>query len=285
MSLPVAAVREVATGFYGRVLALLRASDIPFLVGGGYALERYIGIRRPACDFDVFVLPEDAPRVLSVCGRHGYMTRIVHPHWLGKVYYRKQHVDVIFNSGNGAVRVDRSWFDHGVVARVLGHPALLCPPEEMIWSKSYVMERERFDGADVLHLIRAAGARLDWPRLISRFGEGWRILLAHLVLFGFVYPNERTRVPAEVMRELMARLDEGDRPGVRVCMGTLLSRTQYLADLAWGYEDGRLVLGTMSPEHIERWTAAAPRVARGAGDDGTRAVRSSPRPRRRRSAP
>ncbi|HTM58627.1 MAG TPA: hypothetical protein VL123_09455 [Candidatus Udaeobacter sp.] len=268
-------MRDVAMSFYARVLALLRTADIPFLVGGGFALERYIGVRRPACDFDVFVLPSDALRVLSICRDNGYLTRIVHPHWLGKVYHRTQHVDVIFNSGNGAVPVDRTWFDHGVVARVLGHTALLCPPEEMIWSKSYVMERERFDGADVLHLIRAAGSRLDWKRLVARFGDSWRILLAHLVLFGFVYPNERTRIPEQVMRELVERLGEGDQPGPRVCMGTLLSRTQYLADLDWGYEDGRLTLGTMSPEQIVRWTAAAPRVARGAGDHGSRTRRSA----------
>lgn len=38
---------------------------------------------------------------------------------------------------------------------VLGIPVQLCPPEEMLWSKSYVMERERYDGAEVMHLLRA----------------------------------------------------------------------------------------------------------------------------------
>ena len=61
------------------------------------------------------------------------------------------------------------------------------------------MERERYDGADVAHLLRAHGDRLDWPRLLRRFGPHWRVLLSHLVLFGFIYPGERALVPAWVM--------------------------------------------------------------------------------------
>jgi hypothetical protein len=33
------------------------------------------------------------------------------------------------------------------------------------------MERERFDGADVAHIILAYGDRLDWRRLLERFGS------------------------------------------------------------------------------------------------------------------
>ena len=64
------------------------------------------------------------------------------------------------------------------------------PVEEMIWSKAFLMERERFDGADVPHLMRARQQRSNWPRLLPRFGEHWRVLLAHLVLFPYVYPHD-----------------------------------------------------------------------------------------------
>ena len=67
------------------------------------------------------------------------------------------------------------------------------PIEEMIWSKAFLMERERFDGADVLHLVRARQKEINWPRLLSRFGEHWRVLLSHLVLFPYVYPNDPLR--------------------------------------------------------------------------------------------
>ena len=80
----------------------------------------------------------------------------------------------------------------------------LSPAEEMIWSKAFIQERERFDGADVLHLLRETGPSLDWPRLLMRFGDHWRVLLSHLILFGFVYPDKRQNVPAWVMDELIA---------------------------------------------------------------------------------
>ena len=40
---------------------------------------------------------------------------------------------------------------------------LVAPAEESLWCKAFVMERERFDGADVAHIILAYGDRLDWP--------------------------------------------------------------------------------------------------------------------------
>jgi hypothetical protein len=128
----------------------------------------------------------------------------------------------------------------------------------MIWSKAFIMERERFDGADVLHLIRARQMDIDWPRLVRRFGEYWRVLLSHLVLFQFVYPNDRA--PHTVIDELLerARNEPKADESIRVCRGPLLSRAQYLVDVdRWNYVDAREVpLGTMTPEEISLWTQA-----------------------------
>jgi hypothetical protein len=153
-----------------------------------------------------------------------------------------------------------------VPARVFDTDVRLIPAEEMIWSKAFIMERERYDGNDVMHLLRARAAQLDWRRLIDRFGPRWRVLLAHLVLFGFVYPAERRGVPEAVIAQLLARLGaEGaaEPPSTRICQGTLLSRAQYLTDIgAWGYTDARLAPDIrMEPADIERWTA-------GIADDG-----------------
>ena len=140
-------------------------------------------------------------------------------------------------------------------------PVKFCPPEEMIWSKSFVMERERYDGADIAHLLRACAKRLDWERLFRRFGPYWRVLLSHLVLFGFVYPSERTQIPPKVMDELVRRLQaetHGPPPAERLCQGTLLSRAQYLIDIErGGYHDARLTAQPrMTAEEITHWTAA-----------------------------
>jgi hypothetical protein len=170
---------------------------------------------------------------------------------------------VIFSSGNGIARVDDLWFEHAPKTNVLGVIVRLSPVEEMIWSKAFIQERERFDGADVLHLLRETGPSLDWPRLLMRFGDYWRVLLSHIILFGFAYPDKRQNVPPWVMEELIRRLSVS-RPNLQsdVCYGTLLSREQYLHDIErWKYRDGReMPEGPMTREQIEIWTNAIGKV-------------------------
>jgi hypothetical protein len=252
-------VSGAAASFYADALSLLDGDGIPYLVGGAYAFASYSRISRETKDFDIFLLPDDLPRALAVFERSGCRTELPFPHWLGKVHSGDHFMDLIFSSGNGVARVDESWFEHAVDADVLGRPMRLCPPEEMIWSKAYVQERERYDGADVMHLIRALGPALDWGRLIVRFGDHWRLLLSTVVLFGFVYPDQRQQVPSWVLSELLLRLDgEGPEPSAQVCYGTLLSREQYLVDLAqFGYADARVEpVGNMTERETRIWTDA-----------------------------
>jgi hypothetical protein len=248
-------------GFYRRALAMLNSAGLPFLVGGAYALERYTGIERHTKDFDLFVRREHYDDVARVLASAGCATELTFPHWLGKARCGADFVDLIFSSGNGLARVDEQWFAHAPAARVLDQAVRLCPLEEMIWSKGFVMERERFDGADILHLLRAHGAGLDWPRLLRRFGANWRVLAAHLMLFDYVYPCERQQIPQAVRQELLARFQaemQSPAGADRLCRGTLLSRAQYLTDLAhWGYRDARVGEGgPMTREDVDAWTAS-----------------------------
>ena len=59
-ALPVATRR-----FYRRVLAALHEGGFPFLVGGGHALEHYLGIGRSVKDLDLFMRARDAPGALA----------------------------------------------------------------------------------------------------------------------------------------------------------------------------------------------------------------------------
>jgi hypothetical protein len=249
-----------AHSFYCDALGALEQGGIEFLVGGAYALQRYTDICRDTKDFDIFVRPEDAERCLSVLEAAGWQTELSFPHWLGKAFCGENFVDVIFASGNGVCAVDNEWFEHAVETEILGRPVKLCPAEEMIWSKAFIMERERYDGADIQHILRASAPCLDWSRLLRRFGPHWRVLLSHLILFGFVYPAEQDRLPVSVMRELLALLQRelASHPIQRkLCQGTLLSREQYLSDIEqWGYPDARLIpRGRMTAEEIAQWTA------------------------------
>ena len=246
------------TAFYAGALGILASRDIPFLVGGTFAFARYTEIHRETKDLDIFVRPSDCARTLQVFDDSEYHTELLYPHWLAKVRRGNDFMDVVFASGNGIAVVDDEWFTHAAESEVLGMRLRLCPPEEMIWSKAFVQERERFDGADVLHLLREAGKGLDWTRLLARFGDNWPVLLSHLVLFRFVYPDRRDCVPPAVVDALTQRLAEQQQePANRTCFGTLLSREQYLHDLGTGYVDARLPPhGSMRPDHLKLWTDA-----------------------------
>jgi len=223
----------------------LQNAQVPFLVGGAYALACHSGVVRHTKDLDLFTRPEDCKRVLEVLLAAGFRTELTDPCWLAKAYAGEDFIDVIFSSGNAIAQVDDGWFEHAIAAKVLGMTVQLCPLEETIWSKAFVMERERYDGADIAHLLRACGERLDWVRLLDRFGTHWRLLLSHLILFSFIYPSEPGRIPPSVMRTLVDRLQSETRnpsSSGRLCQGTLLSKAQYTIDIEhWGYQDARLL--------------------------------------------
>ena len=247
-----------AAEIYRSIIWNLREAGIPYLVGGTYALEHHAGLVRATKDLDLFVRRADWSRITETLAPLGVRCELVFSHWLGKAYEDRYFVDMIFAGGNGLVEVDDDWLSHGVPSVVLDVPVHLAPAEEMIWSKSFVMERERFDCADVTHILRKSGPAIDWVRLLRRYGPHAPILLAHLLIFQFVYPGHRANVPDWVMEELWRRSRAEERLQPNLCRGTLVSREQYLVDVAeWGYLDAReMPLGRMTPQQIDVWTQA-----------------------------
>ncbi|HXV82255.1 MAG TPA: nucleotidyltransferase family protein [Candidatus Binatia bacterium] len=253
--------KDAQPHFFYQVISILNRSSVPFLVGGGFAFEFYTRIGRSMKDMDLVVRRSDLEQVFEVLDAAGFKTELTFSHWLGKVSNADFVVDIIFNSGNGLCEVDDLWFQHATPGQIFGFPVKFCPPEEMIWMKAFIMERERYDGGDVAHLLLKCGNRLDWGRLVSRFGFHWRVLLGHLILFGYIYPSERQQIPHEVIRELVDQLarelGEPNSAG-QSCQGPLLSRTQYRPDIEkMGFQDARLTNGSkMSPEEAIDWTDA-----------------------------
>src|SRR5262245_28022914 len=95
------AIPEPAAEFYLEALRKLQDTGIPFLIGGAFAFWHYTHVPRDTKDIDVFVKPDDCPRVLDAFAQMGYETELTFPHWLGKIHRDGHLMDVIFNSGNG----------------------------------------------------------------------------------------------------------------------------------------------------------------------------------------
>jgi len=227
------ATQAPAASFYMGALEKLQETGIPFLVGGALAYSHYTNIPRDTKDMDVFVKPSDCPRVLDAFGAAGYRTEITFPHWLAKVWRDDYFVDVIFSSGNGVARVDDLWFEHAPKANLprVDYASDAGRGVDLVQGGSS-RSGERLTAPTLIHLLRETGPSLDWPRLLMRFADYWRVLFSHLILFGFVYPDKRESVPAWVMDELVRRLGASRTHSDNdVCYGTLLSREQYLYDL------------------------------------------------------
>src|SRR5258708_7603789 len=96
---------------------------------------------------------------------------------------------------------------------------------------------------DVAHLVLRQGDSINWRHLLRRFQSqaGERVLLSHLILFGFIYPSERDRVPAWVLDELHQAVRNERPTDEKICQGTLLSKYMYVTPTDnSGYPDVRL---------------------------------------------
>jgi hypothetical protein len=229
-----------------------------FAVGGAFSMAWLTGARPPTKDLDIFLRPRDLDATLSALEAAGFRTEVTLDHWLAKARKEGSVTDLIFGSANGLCRVDDAFMRRTRRGLLFDLEVDLVGAEDMIFSKAFVMDRERYDGADVQHLILAAGPNMDWSYLLDRFGSQWPVLLSHVVLFDFVFPSERSAIPERVRRTLFARAEDElgrDAPAVRLCRGPLLARRAYLQDIDAGFFDARKSpVGNLTDEQIDRWT-------------------------------
>jgi hypothetical protein len=227
---------------YQEVIAILNRAGIPFIVSGLYAIYEYTGIYRKTKDLDLFFEPRDIVRAARALKDAGFTVRLEQAHWIGKAFRDGVQTDLIYGMGNGLALIDGDWHRYARTGILAAQPVRVAPPEELIFHRLFVSERHRSDMADVLHLILSRGDQLDWDRLLRRVGEHWRLLLAQIQLFDYVYPGHRSRVPREVRMKLLERaVDEVDDVGnPEVCQGTLISRFSFSIDVnEWGFRDLR----------------------------------------------
>ncbi|HEY8593154.1 MAG TPA: nucleotidyltransferase [Sphingomicrobium sp.] len=230
-----------AEAFYSQVLQLMADSGIPFLVSGTYALSCYTGIDRPTKDVDVFTKAGDALKLLHFFKEHGFGVEIVDERWLSRITRGELFVDVITNMPTVTTHVTDEWFVNAPETELFGAKVNLVPPTQFIWSKIFVQDHHRYDGADVAHMILKRHNEIDWRRLLSHMELYWEVLLMALLNFRFVYPSERDLVPQWLMDELLERLrDQQDieGPGKKVCRGRIFSPRDYAVDVEkWGFSE------------------------------------------------
>lgn len=233
--------KKESNAFFKEALEILAESSASYLIGGAFAVFQHTGIYRNTKDLDVFCKYSEYPKILKTFREKGFKTELTDIRWLAKIHKGEYYIDVIFDTTNNICKVDDTWFKHATNGVFEGIDVMFLAPEELIWLKIYVQNRERFDGADVNHILLKSGKNLDWKRLLDRLDQHWHILFAQLLIFQFVYPAEyRNIIPKWLFDELMSRANEQyDLPGTaeRICRGPLLDQTQYAIDIKqWDYK-------------------------------------------------
>ncbi|WP_266204847.1 nucleotidyltransferase [Pontibacter kalidii] len=232
--------RQAAHDFYREALTIMTESNIDFMVGGGFALRLYTDIMRDTKDLDVFCKGSDTPALLKAFKENGFETELTDVRWLAKAIKGEHFMDIIFNNPGNHCAVDDSWFERSTLSELLGVKVRVIPAETLIWSKLYVQNRERYDGADINHIILRYGERLDWKWLWQHMETHWQLLLAQFLSFQFVYPSERDMIPKWLVDELFKRAQdelEMPAPKEKICRGPLIDQTQYKIDITeWDFK-------------------------------------------------
>ncbi|HYF39810.1 MAG TPA: hypothetical protein VD930_08990, partial [Gemmatimonadales bacterium] len=152
-------IPEAEWAVYRQAIHQVRAMNIPFAFGGAFALAAYTGFFRNTKDFDFYIRPTDREAMmaaLTAAGLADYFARQSYDRtWIYRASREDIIVDAIWAMANQRAVVDDEWLSRGPEVMVRGERLRAIPVEELIWSKLYVLQRERCDWGDVFNLLDA----------------------------------------------------------------------------------------------------------------------------------
>ncbi|MCC6859203.1 MAG: nucleotidyltransferase family protein [Bryobacterales bacterium] len=191
---------------YREVLRKARERQIPFALGGAFAVAAYTGQWRNSKDLDLCVLPRDRERMIEVItagGLSDYFDQSPYDRsWIYRAYSGDTIVDVIWAMANHRADVDAAWIERASPVNIRGEICRVVPAEEMVWDKLYILQRDRCDWPDVLNLLFAVGPGLDWKYLLERTAADEPLLAAALWIFSWMCPGRAGLLPAWVLNRL-----------------------------------------------------------------------------------
>jgi hypothetical protein len=203
---------------YAPVLRTAIEQGLDFAIGGGIAFSVYSGHRRNTKDLDLFMLPEAHQPFLQIMASSGFSEYLAVPYdrtWSYRGESGGFIMDVLWGMLNGRASFDREWVERGLAVSIHGIDLRLLPPEELIWTKLYIMHRDRCDWSDILAILLARGGHLDWTHLLSRLGQDAAVLGSILHLFRWLCPGGAAKLPSSLWQQVgLAAEQAGNKPRV-----------------------------------------------------------------------
>lgn len=206
------ALSERSMEVFREALRALNEAGVPYVVGGAFAVHHYTGYWRNTHDLDLYMERQNVSQAVESLVNVGFQddgeAAAGDRDWIYHMVKDEVMIDVIWQPPNHLDPVNAGFHEWGEEATFLETPVRFMPREELVWSKIFTLNHHRCDWPDVFRVIRACSPDFDWQRLMEKLGEHWPVLLAFIVLYDWVYPQESGCIPDSVRQELMRRKAE-----------------------------------------------------------------------------
>jgi hypothetical protein len=201
-----AAIGEYDWTVYRRVMQEARAAGVRLAFGGAFATGVYTGDLRNTKDFDFYILPAQREAMIEAtrrAGLHDYHDQLPYDrNWIYRASSDGVIVDSIWAMANRRTEVTERWLTTGPLVQLREEVIRAIPIEDLIWSKLYVLQRDRCDWGDVLNLIQAQTQVIAWPALIDRLGEDAPLLGGVLLVYAWLAPERAAVIPSAIWDRL-----------------------------------------------------------------------------------
>jgi predicted nucleotidyltransferase len=184
----------------------LRQHGVPFVIGGGMAFSYYARRWRDTKDVDFFIRKQDRGKAVETLTEIGFVDyhdeKPYDRSWIYRGYKDGNIIDMIWEMANHRAAVDEAWFERAEEVPMRDRRVKMVSPEDLVWLKLYVFQRERCDWPDLLNVLYSRVTRIDWDLLIGNVAEDRMLLASLMALFAWVCPERAATVPEPVWRRL-----------------------------------------------------------------------------------
>ena len=152
-----------------RAAHALREADVPFLLGGGFAVWARGGPESDH-DLDLMLRPDDAERALHVLEEAGFSPERPPENWLYKAFDGNDVlVDLIFSPASGTV--GDAEFERADTLEVNAVEMQVLALEDVLATKLLALNEQHLDFKSIVYVARTVREQVDWDAVRARTAE------------------------------------------------------------------------------------------------------------------